>query len=81
MSKDSKNPHYDKDIISKCKMGTVVKVYDIPTPDKKREEMPYKIGHVVGFGLNSSKEISVRISFAGDEHLDYYIHPVHIEFL
>lgn len=42
---------------------------------------PVKIGHVVGFRLNSTQEVIVRVAFADNQKDDMLLHPVHLMLL
>lgn len=67
--------HFNKEEIRKFKLGAVVEIYSISTPDEGRGVED--IGHVTGFERNCANEVVVKV--LRSDGVEHTYHPFHLE--
>lgn len=69
--------HFNKEQIRQFKLGVVVEVYSISTPDEGRGVED--VGHVTGFERNSVNEVVVKVMCS--DGVERTFHPYHLQVL
>lgn len=68
---------YNREQIRKFKLGAVVEVYSISTPDEGRDVID--VGHVQGFDRNPCGDVIVKVQCSDGVERTY--HPYHLDVL
>jgi len=68
---------YNREQIRKFKLGAVVEVYSISTPDEGRGVID--VGHVQGFDRNPCGDVIVKVQCSDGVERTY--HPYHLDVL